>query len=85
MIQLFKLLKWNYGINEITFNMPFSEIITFPCDRCDYRGTTKSNLLAHVKTKHQGIKYPCNKCDYMAAEKSSLVRHKKSTHEGIKK
>ena len=64
--------------------MPTLAEIQFPCDQCNYIALHKQNLLAHVKSIHEGFRYPCDQCDYKATEKGSLLGHIKSKHEGVK-
>ena len=41
-------------------------------------------MLAHYRSKHEGVKYPCNLCDYQAKKLSNLQRHIQFVHEGFK-
>ena len=45
----------------------------FYCKQCEYKATHKSNLLRHIRSKHEGIKYPCDQCYYEATQKSNLL------------
>ena len=48
-----------------------------PCSQCEYIATRVSDLIRHVKNKHEGVRYPCSKCDYAATTTHSLERHVK--------
>ena len=50
-----------------------------------YRAKKKSDLIGHLKSKHEGAEYPCNQCYYKASENSLLIRHLKSKHEQQKR
>ena len=54
------------------------------CDQCDYKATTKSTLVTHMKSIHEGVTYPCEQCGYKANRKHHLLKHLKSKHEGVK-
>ena len=43
-----------------------------------------SNVHAHIRSVHEGVKYACNRCDYQATEKGALTKHIQSKHEGVK-
>ena len=51
---------------------------------CDYVASQKSNINAHKRTKHEGVRYPCNQCDFISKQRGDLKRHKDSVHGGIR-
>ena len=53
------------------------------CPECGAEFTTKGRMVAHYKSKHEGVKYPCNQCDYQATQQGDLKRHIQSKHKGI--
>ena len=59
------------------------EGISYICDHCDYKATTKFYLKEHVQSKHKGISYNCDQCEFKATTKSYLKEHVQSKHEGI--
>ena len=54
------------------------------CPECEKVFTTKTHMMTHYRSVHEGIKYPCNQCDYRATTQSHLQRHIRYKHEGIK-
>ena len=36
------------------------EGVKHECDRCNYKATTKDNLIAHLKGIHEGVRYKCD-------------------------
>ena len=54
------------------------------CDQCEYRSNFKSNVKAHMKAKHEGIKYPCDVCEYKASYLQDLIKHKRVQHSTAK-
>ena len=54
--------------------------VKFPCDDCEFNGTTRQNLERHIQSVHKGIKIPCDLCDYKFTQISNLNRHKKNRH-----
>ena len=52
----------------------------FKCEECDAVFKTKSGLLGHTKSKHEGIVYSCNQCNYKATQQGHLKAHKQSKH-----
>jgi len=56
----------------------------FSCSQCEIQLTTKTGMIHHQKSKHEGVKYDCEKCDYKATHKSSLKAHTLSKHTDIK-
>ena len=43
-----------------------------PCQQCDYKGTSKSNLKQHMASFFEGECHPCQQCDYKATQKQNL-------------
>ena len=64
--------------------VPINEEKPFPCTKCDKKFISLSNLNAHMKSLHEGIRYSCDKCEYKATQKVSLKVHIKSIHEGVR-
>ena len=59
------------------------EILKYPCNKCDYQATKKSNLTTHIQSLHKGVKYACNQCDQQFTAQRSLKMHIQSKHKGI--
>ena len=64
-------------------NRPTLHILNFryPCDECDYSGTSIGRLKAHKESKHEGIRHQCKHCEYSGSSKLSLYTHTKRKHE----
>ena len=56
----------------------------FPCEKCDYRSTSKQSLRRHKQFKHDGLGYACEDCDYESVSKQQLNLHMVSKHDGEK-
>merc|ERR1712150_364858 len=65
-------------------NQISSDAKSTECPECGKGFSTKTNMLAHCRSKHEGIKYPCNQCGYQATQQGNLQKHIQSVHEGIK-
>ena len=52
----------------------------FPCEKCNYIATSKSNLKRHKQSFHEGFKYSCDNCDYTATMKVHLIQHMRTIH-----
>ena len=50
------------------------------CSYCNYKATTKQNLLKHIRSKHEGQKYNCNKCDKTFNYPNTLKEHRANIH-----
>jgi len=61
------------------------EGVNYPCDQCDYKGTSKYHLNRHTQSIHEGKRHPCDKCDKDYNDASALNYHKKVVHDGIRK
>ena len=74
--------------NHIRHRQPRSQILsdakTTECPECGKEFATKTVMLRHYRSVHEGIKYPCNQCDSQFTDRSSLQKHIQSKHEGIK-
>jgi len=58
------------------------EGIKYPCDFCEHKGSTKSNLKKHLLIKHSENKdmYPCHQCDFQGTDLMSLSAHTSAEH-----
>ena len=56
---------------------------SFNCQHCESVFITRSGLLHHTRSKHEGMTYSCNQCKYKATQQSSLTMHQQSIHEGL--
>ena len=55
------------------------------CPQCDKLFYNCSNVHAHIRSVHEGVKYACNQCDYQASYQNYLTTHHiQSKHEGVK-
>ena len=70
----------NYEASKISVSSNSSS----QCTQCKSVFKHRSNMLKHVRSKHEGVKYPCNQCDFRAAKKFNLKKHIESVHEGVK-
>ena len=55
------------------------------CERCGSEFQNESQLLHHVKMKHDGKQYACVQCNCSYVAKSGLNRHMKSFHKKLYK
>ena len=64
----------------------------FPCEQCNYKGTTTGNLRRHIRFQHptkdeilnsENGKYKCDQCEYTGRKLSTLKRHKVVLHEAV--
>ena len=51
---------------------------TLLCDQCDYATKNKSNLIFHMKQKHDEVN--CVHCDFTGKGRALLVQHTKASH-----
>ena len=58
--------------------------VSHACDQCNFVAKYKSNLTAHIRSKHEGVKYACNQCDQQFTRKCHVTSHIQSKHEGVK-
>jgi len=58
------------------------EGIKYPCDFCEHKGSTKSNLKKHLMIKHSENRemYPCHQCDFQGTDLMSLSAHTSAEH-----
>jgi len=52
----------------------------FPCEVCQKVYFTKTGLMQHVDSTHEGKKYGCDECSYQATRPFQLKEHKKALH-----
>ena len=50
------------------------------CHLCDKSFRQNSQLQAHIKSVHEGVRYPCNQCSYKAKAQRYLNLHIQSVH-----
>ena len=56
------------------------EKVTFQCNLCSMKTTSKSSLKAHIRGQHEGIKHYCDQCEYHSKSIAGLNKHKKLKH-----
>ena len=56
----------------------------YECEPCQKTFKTRTGLIYHNQSIHEGVKYACDQCDYQATQQGSLTGHIQSKHEGIK-
>ena len=54
------------------------------CPECGAVYKKRFHMLAHYRSKHEGIRYTCKYCDHTFAGMGTLKVHIQSVHEGIK-
>ena len=69
---------------ETIANQSDSKVRNFPCDKCNYRGTTKKVLKEHILTKHEGVKFPCKECPFVSSTTATRYMHNLTKHKGLK-
>ena len=82
----------SYDENEIESSSAWhesSQQISVPsdssqCQLCSAVFAHRTNMLNHVRNKHEGVRYPCSQCDYKATKQFNLKIHTESVHEGVK-
>ena len=80
-----RILTTNYSLKEHRKNQHQSNnFAAIPCNICDNKFHSHSNLTTHVKTVHEGFKVSCNQCGREFGQKSTLKRHRKIVHEGFR-
>ena len=47
----------------------------FQCPQCDKLFYNSSNVHAHIRSVHEGVKYACNRCDYQATTQGNLTNN----------
>ena len=52
----------------------------FSCTKCEFTSKHRSNLLSHIRYKHEGVRYGCKECSYQATTTSHLKRHVMKGH-----
>ena len=58
--------------------------MTFDCDICKEKFTSRRALAHHVKKIHEQLRYECQECDELFTEKGAVRRHVKGVHKGVK-
>ena len=58
--------------------------ITYPCDKCDFKASSRSSFHQHIKVKHEGIRYKCKHCRTDFTARSYLNIHIRTVHEGTR-
>ena len=61
----------------------FSDKKTFPCEQCNFGGTSKLELIKHINFKHEDGEYSCNQCDYTGKTKLNIKNHVQIKHEEV--
>ena len=46
--------------------------VRYPCDKCDYKDTTKGHLKEHIESIHEDVLYSCGQCDCRVTTKGNL-------------
>jgi hypothetical protein len=52
----------------------------YQCEKCPKMYGRRSNLLQHIRTKHENLRYPCQDCDRVFTSKLGLKNHKTIIH-----
>ena len=55
--------------------------IFYPCNGCNFKGTTEGIFNKHVKTIHEGVHYTCNQWDHKATTTPNIKRHVEAINE----
>ena len=50
------------------------------CHKCNLTYNTKSGLVLHMQSKHEGIRYTCNTCNHTVTQKANLKKHMRMQH-----
>jgi hypothetical protein len=56
----------------------------YKCEVCMGMFKSKSGLMRHTTSKHEGIVYSCGQCKYKATTQGNLKKHQQSIHIGVK-
>ena len=56
--------------------------VTFDCDACKEKFTSRRNLARHIKIVHEELRYECQECDEVFREKRAARNHVKAVHKG---
>ena len=70
--------------SEITIPSNQQKGGSFVCNECNAGFGSKTGILSHTRSKHEGVKYKCDQCDHSSNDNSSLTKHKQSIHEGVR-
>ena len=50
------------------------------CEQCEFKSASKTLLIRHQQSVHEGNKYKCDQCEHIATTKGSLEMHKGTHH-----
>jgi len=59
------------------------EGISYSCDQCGNKLTSRKGLKYHIESMHDGISYSCDKCGHKVTIRYGLKCHIKSNHGSI--
>ena len=48
---------------------------TIQCEQCDFKSASKTLLMRHQHSVHEGNSYTCEQCEYKATTKENLEKH----------
>ena len=68
--------------NSVSYSLNSKKVQN--CRECDLEFKSRSGLINHRMTKHEGVKYFCDDCDYWATTRGNVRRHHESIHEGVR-
>ena len=60
--------------SEVTIPSNKQEGGRFVCSECNAGFGTKTGLLYHKRSKHEGVKYKCEQCDHSYTGNRSLTK-----------
>ena len=55
----------------------------FKCGECGAGYRWKTDLVMHIRSKHEGVRYSCDQCEHQATHQGNLKKHKEAIHEGV--
>ena len=74
----FEMTLWEKNI------LKFHDGISFQCNICECRLSTKVSLADHIKALHGEKKYACSQCEFETWSNHKLNYHKLTFHERIR-